>query len=126
MQCGLCQATCPERVITLEPRLAPAAWAAPAVVLKQEEPFHCVTCGKPFGTRSTIERIAARLEGQHWMYSGGNARRIAVVKMCPDCRVEAVMNEDFDPHGAPARPKPRTTEDYLRERAERGDEDPLN
>lgn len=126
VQCGLCQATCPERVITLEPRLALAAWAAPAVVLKQEEPFHCITCGKPFGTRSTIERIAAKLEGQHWMYSGGNAKRIAVVKMCPDCRVEAVMNEDFDPHGAPARPKPRTTEDYLRERAERGDEDPLN
>ncbi len=125
VQCGLCQATCPERVITLEPRLAPAAWTAPPVVLKQEEPFHCIACDKPFGTRSTIERIAAKLEGQHWMFSGDNAKRIAVVKMCPDCRVEAVMNESFDPHGAPPRPKPRTSDDYLRERAERNDEDPL-
>jgi len=126
VQCGLCQATCPERVITLEPRLAPAAWRAPAAVLKEEEPFACVSCGKPFGTRSTIERIAARLEGRHWMFSGDNARRIAVVKMCPDCRVQAVMNEGFDPHSAAPRPAPRTTEDYLRERAERDDEDPLH
>jgi hypothetical protein len=26
------------------------------------------------------------------------------------------MNEGFDPHGVPARPLPRTTEDYIRAR----------
>jgi hypothetical protein len=36
--------------------------------------------------------------------------------MCEDCRVTAVSNENFDPYGAPPRPPPRTTEDYLRER----------
>jgi hypothetical protein len=35
-----------------------------------------------------------------------------------------VVNESFDPHAAPQRPAPRTTEDYLRER-EKGD-DPLH
>jgi hypothetical protein len=27
-----------------------------------------------------------------------------------------MTEQDFDPYGAPARPAPRTTEDYLRER----------
>jgi hypothetical protein len=47
----------------------------------------------------------------------GQARRLDVIKMCDSCRVAAVSEEDFDPYGAPARPAPRTTEDYLRERA---------
>jgi len=39
VQCGLCQATCPEKVITLKPQIDfRAAWA-PARVLKEEEPF---------------------------------------------------------------------------------------
>ena len=31
-------------------------------------------------------------------------------------RVIAMTEDNFDPFGAPARPNPRTTEDYLRER----------
>jgi ferredoxin len=116
VQCGLCQATCPEKVITLVPQLEFRAATASARVLKQEEPFHCISCGTPFGVKSTIERVAAKLEGKHWMYKG-QARRLDVIKMCDTCRVTAVTNEDFDPYGAPARPAPRTTEDYLRERA---------
>jgi hypothetical protein len=42
--------------------------------------------------------------------------------MCADCRVEAVVNESFDPHAAPQRPPVMTTEDYLRARdAQKGD-----
>jgi hypothetical protein len=41
-----------------------------------------------------------------------------VIKMCEDCRVIAITEQEFDPYGAPARPKARTTEDYLREREE--------
>ena len=115
VQCGLCKATCPEKVISLVPRLDFRAGAASARVLKQEEPFHCIRCGKPFGVKSTIERVAAKLEGQHWMYQDA-ANRLDIIKMCEDCRVAAVTEEGFDPYGAPARPKPRTTDDYLRER----------
>src|SRR5208283_1597578 len=115
VQCGLCRATCPEKVITLVPQLDFRAATAPARVLKQEEPFACIRCGKPFGVKSTIERVAAKLEGQHWMYKN-SANRIDIVKMCENCRVTAVTNEGFDPYGAPARPQPRTSEDYLRER----------
>ena len=124
VQCGLCESTCPEKVITLEPRIDFAAWERGRTILKQEEPFHCINCAKPFGTKSTIERIVAKLKDKHWMFSGEQSKRISVIQMCEDCRVEVVVNESFDPHASPQRPKPRTTEDYLRERAERGD-DPL-
>ncbi len=125
VQCGLCAATCPEKVITLTPKLDFAAWEAGRRVVKQEEPFHCIACGKAFGTKSTVERIVSKLKDKHWMFSGEQAKRISVIQMCEDCRVEVVVNESFDPHASPQRPKPRTAEDYLRERAERGD-DPLN
>ncbi len=109
VQCGLCRATCPEKVITLEPRLDLAAWAQGAITLKQEEPYPCIACGTPFGTRSTVERIVAKLSAGHWMFSGANAKRVDAIRMCEDCRVEAAMNEGFDPHAAPPRPITRTT-----------------
>ncbi len=117
VQCGLCEATCPEKVITLTPQLDFRAATASARVLKQEEPFRCIRCDKPFGVRSTIERVMAKLEGKHWMYQG-SAKRLEVLKMCEDCRVIAATEADFDPYGAPPRPNVRTTEDYLREREE--------
>jgi ferredoxin len=115
VQCGLCQATCPEKVITLAPQLDFRAATAQARVLKEEEPFCCVRCGKPFGVKSTIERVSAKLESKHWMFKG-SAQRLDIIKMCEDCRVAAVTEQDFNPYGAPDRPNPRTTEDYLRER----------
>lgn len=118
VQCGLCAATCPEKVIALKPQLDFRAATAAARVMKEEEPFHCVSCGKAFGVKSTIERVTAKLEGKHWMFAG-NARRLDVLKMCEDCRVTAMAQESFDPYAAPERPKPRTTEDYLRERDEK-------
>jgi ferredoxin len=115
VQCGLCKATCPEKVISLTPRIAFGNAAIAARVLKQEEPFPCVRCGKPFGVKSTIDRVVAALEGKHWMYQNSPSR-LEVIKMCEDCRVAVVTEEGFDPYGASARPKPRTTDDYLRER----------
>jgi ferredoxin len=114
VQCGLCKTTCPEKVITLVPRLAFGASAATRV-LREEEPFHCIRCGKAFGVKSTIDRILTKLEDNHWMYQSA-PQRLDLIKMCEDCRVIVVAQENLDPHGAPPRPKPRTTEDYLRER----------
>ena len=124
VQCGLCQSTCPEKVITIEPRLDFQAWDTPLRVLKEEEPFNCIACGKPFGTRSSIDRVLAKLGEKHWMFQGANAKRLDVIKMCADCRVEAVVNESFDPHAAPQRPPVMSTEDYLRAREVKKD-DPL-
>ncbi len=98
VQCGLCAATCPEDAIALVPQMDFAAWEAPRRVLKEEEPFACTACGKPFGTRSSIDRVLERLDG-HWMFSGpeGTERR-RLLTMCEDCRTQEVVRSGFDPH----------------------------
>jgi len=78
-------------------------------------------CGKPFGVKSSIERVVAKLEGQHWMYSG-SAQRLDAIKMCGDCRVGFVAEQGFESYGAPG-PTVRTTDDYLRDRDGKRDPD---
>ena len=117
VQCGLCKATCPESAIRLEPRIDIRALDGPSQVLKQEEPFCCTRCGKPFGSRSTIDRIATMLAGKHWMYGQGDPRLQALTQ-CADCRMKSAAEAQFGLAGPSARPAARTTDDYLRERDE--------
>ena len=114
VQCGLCRATCPEKVIKLEPRLNFTAAATLPAVIKEEEPFHCIRCGKPFGTKSSIERVVTQLASKHWMFQDSGA--IDRMRMCSDCRVVAQFETGAEPMAAAPRRVPRTTEDYLRER----------
>ena len=120
IQCGLCRATCPESVISLIPRLNFHEDARTPIVVKEEEPFHCIRCGKPFGTEGTIERMVERLAG-HSMFVG-NEKALERIKMCDDCRVTSVFEVE-QPMAAAPRPRVRTTEDYLREREQGGRED---
>ncbi len=111
IQCGLCKNTCPEHAITLEPRLDFKDGKV-RKVLHEEEPFACIRCGKPFGTRSTIHALVERLAG-HSMFAGPG--RIDLIKMCEDCRV-AVQFDVSQPMATGTRPRTRTTDDDLRER----------
>ncbi|WP_417684354.1 4Fe-4S dicluster domain-containing protein [Roseibium sp.] len=113
VQCGLCQTTCPEKVITLEPRFNASPSAMQSVVLHEEEPASCTSCGKAFGTRSTIARIKERLAGKHQMFLSDAQANL--IEMCDDCRINAQwnMDESLLHSGGPARPKIRTTDDYL-------------
>jgi ferredoxin len=116
VQCGLCKSTCPEKVITLTPQIDFTAATARTRIIKEEEPALCIRCDKPFGVKSTIDKIAAKLEGRHWMFPAGN-KRLDTVRMCADCRVITMSEQQFDPFaGVPERTPPRTTDDYLRER----------
>lgn len=115
VQCGLCKNTCPESVITLAPRLSFLEAARSHQVVKEEEPFECVRCGKPFGTKSSIENMVKKLEGHSMFRDKGGVERL---KMCADCRVIVIATEDKHPLASGIVPKPRTTEDYLREREE--------
>jgi ferredoxin len=114
IQCGLCRATCPENVITLVPRVNFAATARDAQVMKEEEPFCCVRCGKPFGTKGSIERIVAKLGEKHSMFASKEAAER--IKMCNDCRVIAQFEAKDEPFAGAERPRTRTTDDDLRER----------
>jgi len=86
VQCGLCVNTCPENAITLVPRLVIGKEAKEAVTLNEAEPFNCVRCGKPFGTRQMVDNMLGKLSG-HSMFAGGTRR----LQMCGDCRVVDMM-----------------------------------
>lgn len=119
VQCGLCAATCPEKVISLEPRYNLADDALSAQLVMQDEPFACVSCGKEFGTKRSVQAIKDRLSGKHWMFESGDRARL--IEMCEDCRVEAQFHSQDNPFASKPRPLPRTTEDYQDARA-RGEE----
>ncbi len=94
VQCGLCVKTCPESALSLVPRL----WFADEGksrklmrVLHEAEPFHCVSCGKPFGTLNAVEAMIKKV-GAHPAFAGDGAKRL---RMCSDCRVVAMFT---NPH----------------------------
>jgi ferredoxin len=115
VQCGICVATCPERVISIEPRYDFTATALTARVLHSEEPFRCVRCSKPFGTRASIDRITERLR-THSMFRG--PEQLALIHMCDTCRIETLAAGKDDPFRSADRPRVRTTDDYLAAEAE--------
>ena len=89
VQCGLCEVTCPEKAITLVPQLNLTEMAKKPVVLNEAQPFHCVRCGKAFGTRQMVDAMTSRLTA-HSMFSGKVALRR--LQMCADCRVVDMMD----------------------------------
>ena len=93
VQCGLCAAACPEHAIDLHPCFTTDPnIRRQNVALHEEPPFHCVSCGKPFATRSVIDHMLTKLAG-HPMFQSERARRR--LEMCDDCRVvDAVQDPE--------------------------------
>lgn len=111
VQCGLCAATCPENVISLQPQYNFSPEALSQQILNEAEPFECISCGKPFGTKAAIERVSAQLTGKHWMFE--NSDQAKLIKMCDDCRIIALSESGDNPFAKGTRPKVRTTDDYF-------------
>ncbi|RJF99831.1 4Fe-4S binding protein [Noviherbaspirillum saxi] len=86
VQCGLCEKTCPENAITLTPRLLLSDAAKKPAVLNEAQPYHCIRCGKPFGTLQMIDNMVSKLS-MHGAFAGNIDR----LKMCSDCRVIDMM-----------------------------------
>lgn len=114
LQCGLCTRVCPENAISLLPQFDTSDAALSQKVVHEEEPYPCVECGKPFGVKSTIERIIDKLEGKHAMFATSDAARM--IRMCDDCRVNAQFHQQDNPFAAADRPQVRTSEDYFSKR----------
>jgi len=88
VQCGLCENTCPEKAISLNARLlTDSNIRMERRVLNEEEPFKCLSCGKPFTTQSMIQKMEEKLAG-HRMFEGDKMRRL---KLCEDCRVKEMF-----------------------------------
>jgi len=77
--------------LTLKPRfLFDAIVAKRPRMLKEEEPFRCISCNKPFATHAMIDRMTQKLTG-HWMFEKPEA--LNRLRMCEDCRVADMFNE---------------------------------
>lgn len=92
LQCGICTRTCPEDAISISPRLLfDRESRATARLLYEEKPFCCVSCGKPFASRSMIDTMQKKLS-QHPMFQSQRARERLL--MCDECRVVDVVQDD--------------------------------
>ncbi|MEW8027652.1 MAG: 4Fe-4S dicluster domain-containing protein [Candidatus Thiodiazotropha sp.] len=91
LQCGLCTRTCPEDAIWITPRLLfDAESRSRKRTLREEEPFHCTSCGKPFATRSVIEKMRGRLK-DHYMFQ--SERALKRLTLCDACRVVDIVQD---------------------------------
>lgn len=89
VQCGLCEAACPEKVISLTPQINfDKAARQQQHTLKEEAPFECIRCGSPFATQSMVHRMLDMV-GAHSAFSANIER----LKMCGDCRVKDMFED---------------------------------
>lgn len=96
VQCGLCATGCPEKAITLHPLyIADPQQRRQTRLLHEDEPFRCIRCGKPFGSKRTIHTMLGKL-ANHPMFRDERARKR--LEMCEDCRVIDVV-QDADAMG---------------------------
>lgn len=85
VQCGLCEAVCPEGAIEVEPRLLLGDAAALPRILRSDEPMVCTSCGTRFGSRAATGRVVAKLEASDWAHQ--NLQLVARLRLCERCRV---------------------------------------
>ena len=89
--------------------------------MKQEEPFGCQRCAKPFGMKAQIERVKPKLTAS--TLDVRRPRAAGVLRLCEDCRITEATDGGIDPYAGAPRPMTKTSEDWLREaeRAKRKD-----
>lgn len=91
VQCGLCSQGCPENAITLQPTyLFQQEERRQTQVLNEEQPFHCISCNKPFASHTMITNMISKLSG-HYMFQSERAQQR--LKMCEDCRVVDIVQD---------------------------------
>ena len=90
VQCGICVQTCPEKALTLNPRLQTVEQRKQKITLNETQAFHCISCGKPFGTLKMVDLMLTKL-GAHGAFAGAAMDRL---KMCGDCRVVDMVKKE--------------------------------
>ena len=90
VQCGICVQTCPEQALTLNPRLQTVEQRKQRTVLNETQAFHCISCGKAFGTLKMVDLMLTKL-GAHGAFAGAAMDRL---KMCGDCRVVDMVKKE--------------------------------
>jgi hypothetical protein len=58
--------------------------------LNETQAFHCISCGKAFGTLKMVDLMLTKL-GAHGAFAGAAMDRL---KMCGDCRVVDMVKKE--------------------------------
>ena len=90
VQCGICVQTCPEKALALAPRLQTVEQRKQRAILNETQAFHCISCGKAFGTLKMVDLMLTKL-GAHGAFAGAAMDRL---KMCGDCRVVDMVKKE--------------------------------
>jgi ferredoxin len=92
IQCNVCTLTCPEQAIEITPRIIfDREKRNRSRALNQDTPFDCISCGKAFAPTSVISKMTEKLK-DHYMFQG--PRALDRLKMCEDCRVVDIVQDD--------------------------------
>ncbi len=101
VQCGLCEAGCPEKAIALRPRfVADVALRNTARLLHEDELARCTSCGTPFMAAKLLASNLARMLDFPGLSSAGGVERL---KMCSNCRQRESLTAESDSDAGPKR-----------------------
>ena len=91
--CGLCETLCPEHVISLQHEVVFTREALDYRTVVRDEMVACLQCGKPFVNRKSLDAILAKVLQLGPLIDAFSGARQNLLRMCPDCRAVAAMQE---------------------------------
>ena len=91
--CGLCEALCPEDVISLRHEVVFSHEALGYRTVVRDEMVACLKCGKPFVNQKSLDAILAKVLQFGPLMDAFSGERRNLLRMCPDCRAVAAMQE---------------------------------
>lgn len=84
--CGICESTCPEKAIVLVPEIDfKRLTHIDAKLMIKSEMVECKKCGKPFITRSALEKISGVVSGGD-VHEFGVKDHLDLINYCDKCR----------------------------------------
>ncbi len=117
VQCGLCKATCPEKVITLEPRIAFKAFARrPRRCSRRRSRSAASPAARRSASRARSSRSSPSSQASTGCTPATTPRGSTSSRCARTAASPTVTNDGLDPYAAAPRPKLRTSEDYFAER----------
>ena len=91
--CGLCETVCPEGVIGLQHEVVYSREALDYRTVAHDEMVGCLKCSRPFVNRKSLDAILAKVLQVGPLMDAFSGERVNLLKMCPDCRAVAAMQE---------------------------------
>ena len=87
LNCGVCEAICPEHALTLEEGLRLERSFFTERKLARVEALRCAECGRPFSTAKRVRLVSEKLR----MVKGDDPVLRDLLTLCPECRTKKAV-----------------------------------